>query len=199
MPVKHTIPYYSGTFFITFTCYQWLPLIDKTNGYNIVYNWFSHLKSKGHFINGYVIMPNHVHAVISFINTQQSINTIVGNGKRFMAYEIIARLEKQGETELLNKLSSNIEAKRKENNKHHNVWELSFDWKECIKKEFVWQKLDYIHNNPSAGKWQLAPNAIEYLHSSAKYYLTGVQGIYEVVNFMEMEDVDFKEGRQQAG
>ena len=38
-------------------------------------------------------MPNHVHLLLSFINTKQSINTIVGNGKRFMAYEIIQRLE----------------------------------------------------------------------------------------------------------
>ena len=55
-------------FFITFTCYQWLSLIDTINGYEIIYKWFDHLKSKGHFINGYVIMPNHVHALISFIN-----------------------------------------------------------------------------------------------------------------------------------
>ena len=34
-------------------------------------------------------MPNHLHALIAFRNTGQSINTIVGNGKRFMAYEII--------------------------------------------------------------------------------------------------------------
>ncbi len=38
-------------------------------------------------------MPNHVHALISFINTKQSINTIVGNVKIFIAYEIIQRLE----------------------------------------------------------------------------------------------------------
>ena len=94
MPVKQTIPYNSGIFFITFTCHQWLPLIDKTNGYDIVYNWFDHLKSKGHYINGFVIMPNHVHALISFIDTKQCINTIIGNGKRFMAYEIIERLKK---------------------------------------------------------------------------------------------------------
>ena len=65
MPVKRTIPYSSGIFFITFTCHQWLPLIDTTNGYDIIYNWFEHLKSKGHYIDGYVIMPNHVHALSS--------------------------------------------------------------------------------------------------------------------------------------
>jgi len=196
MPVKHTIPYSSGMFFITFTCHQWQPLIDKVNGYDIVYHWFDHLKSKGHFINAYVIMPNHVHAVISFVNTGQSINTIIGNGKRFMAYEIIQRLQQNGETALLEQLSNRIEARRKENNKQHNVWELSFDWKECRSNDFVWQKLDYLHNNPCTGKWHLALNAIEYLHSSAKYYLTGVQGVFAVTNFMEMQDVDFKDGRQ---
>ena len=59
------IPYADGTFFITFTCHDWLPLIDKTDGSDIVYKWFDHLKLKGHKINGYVIMPNHIHALIT--------------------------------------------------------------------------------------------------------------------------------------
>jgi REP element-mobilizing transposase RayT len=196
MPVKRTIPHNSGMFFITFTCYQWLSLIDKVNGYDIIYQWFDHLKSKGHFINAYVIMPNHVHALISFINTTQSINTIIGNGKRFMAYEIINRLEKNNETTLLEQLAGGVEATRKVNKKLHEVWELSFDWKDCRSNEFVWQKLDYMHHNPCTGKWQLAVNAIEYIHSCARFYLTGVQGIYPVTNFMEMEEVDFNKSKE---
>jgi hypothetical protein len=136
-------------------------------------------------------MPNHVHALISFSNTKQSINTIIGNGKRFMAYEIIERLEKNNESVLLHQLADHVEAARKENKKLHEVWEASFDWKDCRSNEFVWQKLNYMHNNSCSGKWQLALNPIEYIHSSAKFYLTGVQGIYTVTNFMEMEDVDF--------
>ena len=37
----------------------------------------------------------------------------------------------------------------------------------------------------------LAANPIEYLHSSAKFFLSGVQGIYNTTNVIEMEDVDF--------
>ena len=196
MPVKRTIPFNNGMYFITFTCYKWLPLIDIINGYDIVYNWFSHLKAGGHFINGYVIMPNHVHVLISFTQTTQSINTIIGNGKRFMAYEIIKRLEFNNEKKLLDTLSQDIEAKRKINKKQHNVWELSFDWKACISNVFTWQKLNYIHNNPCVGKWQLAANPIEYVHSSAKFYLTGEQGVYVIVNFTEMEDIDYIKGGQ---
>jgi hypothetical protein len=81
MPVKQTIPYNYGIFFITTTCHNWLPLIEQTNGYDAVYKWFDHLKGKGHFIIGYIIMPNHLHALIAFQNTGKSINTIISNGK----------------------------------------------------------------------------------------------------------------------
>jgi len=77
------------------------------------------------------------------------------------------------------------------NKKLHEVWELSFDWKDCRSNKFCWQKLDYIHNNPCTGKWTLSVNPIEYAHSSATFYLTGVQGFYRVTNFMEMEDLCF--------
>ena len=40
MPVKQTIPYNYGIYSITFTCYNWLQLIDIVNGYDIVYRWF---------------------------------------------------------------------------------------------------------------------------------------------------------------
>ena len=58
MPVKRKIPYPDGIFFITFTCYNWLPLIDIINGYDLVYKWFDYLKEHGDYIVGYQIMPN---------------------------------------------------------------------------------------------------------------------------------------------
>ena len=60
-----------------------------------------HLKSKGHKIIGYVIMPNHVHVLIDFIKTHQSINMIIGNGKRFMAFGIVKRLKSSGKNDVL--------------------------------------------------------------------------------------------------
>ena len=58
-------------------------------------------------------MPNHVHALISFVATGQSINTIIGNGKRFMAYEMVERLKAKGENRLLSTLQNNVELKAK--------------------------------------------------------------------------------------
>jgi hypothetical protein len=50
-------------------------------------------------------MPNHLHALIVFTKSETTINTIVGNGKCFMAYELVKRLKEKGSEELLNKLS----------------------------------------------------------------------------------------------
>jgi REP element-mobilizing transposase RayT len=133
MPVKQAIPYNEGVFFITFTCHKWMPLIALTNSHDLVYKWFDYLKSKGHYISGYVIMPNHVHALLGFRNCDKSINKIIGDGKRFMAYDIIKRLEIANEIALLLQLSTVVEVKDKLRGKKHEVWEDSFDWKECRK------------------------------------------------------------------
>jgi REP element-mobilizing transposase RayT len=88
MSVRQQVHQRDGILFITFTCQGWLHLFELTNGYDLVYKWFDYLKSKGHFVCGYVIMPNHIHVLLGIRVSEQPINTIVSNGKRFMAYEL---------------------------------------------------------------------------------------------------------------
>jgi hypothetical protein len=57
-------------------------------------------------------------------------------------------------------------------------FEASFDIKECYSLEFIKQKLNYIHFNPCAGKWNLANIPENYVHSSAAFYGNGVQGLF---------------------
>ena len=173
-----------GIYFITFTNYKWLPLFDITRSYDIVYKWFDVLKIKGHSVLGYVIMPNHVHVLVGFkpVDKKQSINTVVGNGKRFMAYDIIERLEQVHDTELLQKLSAGVSAYDRRRGKLHEVFEPSFDMKLCRTNHFLKQKLDYIHSNPVSKKWNLAKDPCDHIHSSAMFYEMGKPGVYEVVH-----------------
>ncbi|MFM7854986.1 MAG: hypothetical protein ACKO96_24440, partial [Flammeovirgaceae bacterium] len=64
MSVRRQITEKDGIFFITFTCARWLHLFEQAQAYDVVYKWFDYLKSKGHYVLGYVIMPNHVHALL---------------------------------------------------------------------------------------------------------------------------------------
>ena len=41
-------------------------------------------------------MPNHLHVLIHLSHNKDSINKILANGKRFLAYEIVRRLEDAG-------------------------------------------------------------------------------------------------------
>ena len=106
------------------------------------------------------------------------------------AYEIIKRLKERNETDLLNQLSSTVEAERKKRKKQHDVWELSFDWKICETAKFITQKLDYFHDNPCKGKWNLCASPADYAHSSAKFYISGKQGVYEITGYPEILDID---------
>ncbi|MEO7309454.1 MAG: hypothetical protein ABIX01_03580 [Chitinophagaceae bacterium] len=189
MPTKRTIEADHGHFFITFTCRHWLPLIAVIDGYDIMYNWFDFLRKQGHFITGYVIMPNHLHATIAFRKTHKSINKIVGDGKRFMAYTIVERLTNLGRHDLLIELEMAVNPSDKKRGKHHEVWEESFCWKECFGAHFTWQKIQYMHKNPCSGKWMLAQNIIAYQHSSARFYLTGHQAAYSVTHFMHLRNL----------
>ncbi len=194
MSIRKTIPDNDGVYFITFTCKNWLPLFSACNAYNVVYKWFDYLKADGHYIISYVIMPNHIHAVIAFGNTGKSINSIIGNGKRFMAYRLISILKEQNKTAILKELQSAVTASETKAQKLHSVFEKSFEWKECGSEKFMDQKLAYIHNNP--GKAGLVTLAEDYLHSSAKFYLTGKHSEYEVTNFMELNDIDLTNGKR---
>ena len=174
MPVKQNIPYCDGLYFITLTCYKWLPLIKLTNTYDCIYKWFNYLVAKNHYVTGYVIMPNHLHILIGFSSTTKSIDKIIGDGKRFIAYEITKRLKRQNMEDILMQLQSAVEVKDKQRGKLHEVWMDSFDWKECRSKKYINQKLNYIHANPCSGKWNLAASPEEYAHSPADFYLNGV-------------------------
>ena len=193
MSVKQQITETDGIYFITITCYNWLHLFEVSKSYSAVYDWFKYLKDNSGYIAGYLIMPNHLHALIGFSNSGKNINRIIGNGKRFMAYDIIDKLKKQNNEIILDQLSKAVNASDKKRGKLHEVFEPSFDIKECFTKKFIIQKLNYIHNNPCSGKWNLADCPENYIYSSAGFYYKGVQGIFPVNNIMELLDIDLSE------
>ncbi|MEQ9298570.1 MAG: hypothetical protein RIF33_08405 [Cyclobacteriaceae bacterium] len=170
-------------YFCTITCYRWLSLFDLSEGYDLVYQWFDHLKSRHCHISGYVIMPNHLHALL--FPTEGSLNKLVANGKRFMAYGIVDRLVKKGQSEMLNQLKAGVQAAEIKKGKKHQVFRLSFDARACFDEPMIEQKLDYIHHNPVSGKWSLVEDYTKYVHSSAGYYQLGMENKY-VTHYKEL-------------
>ena len=173
--------------YITFTCFNWLPLFEVTKGYDLVYKWFTYLKEKDETdILSFVIMPNHFHAIIHLRNEKSSLNKLVANGKRFMAYEIVKRLQEKKEDAILERLALGVSKTDKKKGQKHRVFETSFDAKYVESDKFILQKLDYIHHNPVTGKWNLAAEFTDYEHSSASYYELGVVKQFKPRDYREI-------------
>ena len=135
-----------NTWFITFTCFNWLPLFDVTNSYHLVYKWLKLIDQKYQVkTNGFVIMPNHVHLLLYLTQPDVDLNILISNAKRFMAYELIERLKDKKRYDLLEILSSSCTEKERAKGQLHKGFKPSFDAKPVYTLEFLYQKLDYIY------------------------------------------------------
>ena len=176
----------SDIYFCTFTCHEWLQLFKITDLYDFIFQWFDLLKQKGIKIIAYVIMPNHIHFIVSLPENSKRIDKIIGNGKRFMAYEIVKRLKDANSDEILLKLRTGVSEKEQLKNKQHNVFIPSFDAKQIFTKEFMVQKINYIHTNPVRGKWNLIEDYRYYQYSSAGFYELENYSGYEVIHYSDI-------------
>ncbi len=151
-----------------------MPLFELTKSYDLIYKWFNILKNDKIEIIAYVIMLNHVHCILYFPEAGFNLNKILSNGKRFMAYETINRLEFANETKTLKTLQDALTEREKKKKQLHKVFKDSFDAKAIFSEKFLVQKLNYIHHNPVSGIWNLAADFVSYEHSSASFYEEGI-------------------------
>lgn len=181
--------------FLTFTCYKWLPLFELTNSYDLVYNGLEFISKRPQVQTlAFVIMPNHVHLLLYLEDITVDLNKMVSNGKRFMAYELIKRLNEQQRNDILLILRDGCSEIEKRKGQKHRAFEPSFDAKPVFNDKFLNQKLDYIHHNPVMGKWSLCSEFTDYPHSSAAFYLDDKPHGY--LNIMDYRDYWYGEMRR---
>jgi REP element-mobilizing transposase RayT len=112
-------------------------LFELTKSYDLVYNWFNILKNDKIEIIAYVIMPNHVHCILYFPEAGFNLDKIISNGKRFMAYEIVNRLEFADEIETLKTLQDALTEREKKKKQLHKIFKDSFDAKAIFSEKFL--------------------------------------------------------------
>ena len=100
-------------YFITFTCYRWLPLLESTKIYDYLTFWFKKLRESGFILNGFVIMPNHIHVILFATHDSKDLSKTIGNSKRFLAYEIVKRLKNNRDFKTLDELYSGVQMNEK--------------------------------------------------------------------------------------
>jgi len=94
MTIRNKIFIPNETYFITFTILGWRKIFVNKEVISLVYKWFDYVKTKyGNEVEGYVIMPNHLHVLVKITDRSPKLSVLIMNAKRFMAYEIVKYLE----------------------------------------------------------------------------------------------------------
>lgn len=164
-------------FFVTTTCYKWLKLIDSPQAVSIVANSITFLNEKYKAeILGYVIMPNHIHFIIFFIEKNR-LSDYMRDFKKFTSVHI---------RRLIDSKPLLLEAIRHEvREQKFKVWQDRFDDVYIDSKDVLYTKFNYIHNNPLQEHWRLADIPENYPYSSAAFYAKGIEGVIKVTSCIE--------------
>jgi putative transposase len=142
--------------FVTFSCHRRRRLLDEDHPKQIVLGQLNaQLERQSAKCVGFVVMPDHVHAVIWFPKPRQ-LSRFMQSWKRLSSYTIRKWYERE-QAAYLQKI---------ENLKH--IWTPKYYSFEIETRRKLEEKLDYMHMNPvRAG---LVEKAIDWLYSSARWY-----------------------------
>ncbi len=153
-------------YFFTSTIHNWQPLLKEDSFKEIVISSLRFLQGKGLiWIYGFVIMPNHVHLIWELLemNGKESPHA---SFLKFTGHQFLESLS-QEDPNFLGKFKVDL------SNKSHSFWQRDSLPIEIYTPSVVFQKLEYLHQNPCRGKWMLAENPTEYRFSSMEFYETG--------------------------
>ena len=165
-------------YFITSTIVEWVDVFTRPVYKNIIVDSLRYCQEhKGLDIYAWVLMSNHLHAIVS-AREGYKLSDILRDFKKFTSKRIIDAIKEEPESrrdwllyrfEYAGKFRTNIE--------NYKVWQDGNHAKECFLPNFTIEKLVYIHNNPVRASIVEYPE--HYLYSSARNY-AGLKGLLEI-------------------
>lgn len=164
-------------YFVTFTIVEWINVLQDVEYKMIIVNAIRfYQQNRGLLVYAYCIMHNHVHLIIQS-NGEETVSEVLRDLKKFTSKEIIKKLQTEGKNEAI--LSEFRKAGEKlKRIKNYKVWQDGNHAKVLYNNKFIWQKLNYIHNNPV--KVGLAERPEEYMFCSVRNYMD-LDGVIDVI------------------
>jgi REP element-mobilizing transposase RayT len=149
--------------FVTCPIVRWQPLFTRPNLVEIVIDSWRFLQERDRIrLLGYVIMENHLHLIAA----GEGLSKEVGDFKSFTARRMIDRLAEAGSATTLELLRYFKLAHKKY--REHQLWQEGSHPQMIADEQMMWQKLEYIHNNPVRRGY--VDDATHWRYSSARNY-----------------------------
>ncbi len=164
-------------YFMTATVVAWLPVFTHPPFVDVVLDsWRFLQRERGIDIFAYVILENHLHWIASAKSSPEDLADQVGRFKSFTARRIVDEMEQRGFSTLLDELR--FFKLRHKIDQTHQLWPEGSHPQQIASDEVMWQKIEYIHNNPIRRGYVDEP--VHWRYSSARNY-AGAKGLIDVV------------------
>ncbi len=153
-------------YFYTATIVRWNRLLALDIYKQIIVDSLEYLVLKKKIkLYAFVIMPNHIHLIWEHLEL---------NGKemphasfmKFTSHKIQSYL-RNVDAKMLEKYKSNL------SNRDYQFWQVNSLSIDLFSPDVIFQKLEYLHNNPCQDHWQLSDTPVAYPWSSASFYENG--------------------------
>ena len=150
--------------FITITCLEWRHLLKEDRFKDIITDSLAFLKTANRItVYAFVIMSNHMHIIWQ----------IMGDHKREDVQRDLLKFTGQQILKVLRNEKARVQEKILVNAKDrkYQVWERNSLSIPILSEDVIWQKIEYIHDNPVRARMCDLPE--EYKYSSASFYVNG--------------------------
>jgi putative transposase len=167
-------------YFITASIVGWKPLFSEIEHAEIVLNSLAWLRQEKRMsLFAFVLMPTHLHSIV--LPLDRPIGNLLQNFGSFTAHKILQKLREENRKDLLDF----FHAQRRNNSQEHGIWQ-DIQAKNIYTEKFLFQKMEYIHQNPVAKEWNLVQDRAEYKYSSACFYDRNQQPIIDIDNIRDL-------------
>ncbi len=171
----------SAIHFITFAVVEWVDVFTRKQYRDIVLDSLKHCQEeKELLLHCWCIMSNHLHLILSAKNAD--LSDVLRDFKKFTSKEIVKTIEQNGIESRRDWMLRIFKEDGTKNsrNKTYQFWRQDNQPQELYSAAFIFQKVNYIHNNPvEAG---IVEKPEHYLYSSAKdYFYTKKCGLLDLV------------------
>jgi REP element-mobilizing transposase RayT len=180
--IKHTIKK-NTSYYITLTVVEWIDVFTRKNHKDAIINSLRYChQKKGLNIYAFCLMTNHIHMIVN-CNEPFQLDDVIRDFKRHTVKTIINQIKSEPESrrDWMMKLFIDS-AEESHRNKNIKFWKTGNHAIELYSERFVWEKINYIHNNPVKGNFVKEP--YEWIYSSASNYFFG-EGILNEVHCLE--------------
>ncbi len=168
-------------YFVTFTTIDWLPVFINPEPIKIITDSLQFCITNKHLkVHAYVIMPNHIHLVVSdakFDNARLQKTLI--DFRKYTGHDLANYIDNS----LPESLSMVIHNK-KLNDRSRQVWQLGWHAEGLATEKFFNQKVNYIHENPVRKGYVQLPE--HWVNSSASCWVNGEEG--EIPVALDIDD-----------